>query len=194
MSKTIPVSQWQAKMAEGKEAAHAAGLLAGVEAPDTDTATLSMIGGMYRIGNVHLEPIDLRVMALLEMIDSPVLGVASEQGLADIAKALYVVARRDEAVNAIAGVKDRQRALSKLEHLAAKSPEMLERYIVAVDCIGGDAYTEFERNAINFLEDLGAGVSLQDIAEVLTQMINDAFDGMSLLPDKGDSGGERKKK
>ena len=39
-----------------------------------------------------------------------------------------------------------------------------------------------------------AGVSLQDIAEVLTQMINDAFDGMSLLPDKGDSGGERKKK
>jgi hypothetical protein len=184
-----------AKVEAAKDAADVAGMLMGAEAPDTDTATLSMIGGKYRIGDVMLDPIDLRVMALLELIDSPLLGVSSEQGLSDIAKALYVVARRDEAVGAIAGVKDRQRALSKLEHLAEKSPEYFERYLCAIDCIGGDAYAEFERNAIGFLQDLGEGVGLQDIADVLTRMINDAFDGMTLLPDKGSSGsGKRKKK
>jgi hypothetical protein len=177
------------RLQEAHESATQAGAF-DIEEPDTDGPTLASMGGGYRVGNVMLQQFTLETVALLSIVGVDMLELSNDddsEQIRDIALALYIVANGAEACHMLMGVRQRVRALNKLEHLAKKSPEMFQRYIDKIDEIGGGAYAEIEARALEFMGQI-EGATIDEIVDVIILMTEDFVSIMGLLPDNGDDG------
>lgn len=168
------------------------------EADTESTSEIAAVGGDYVIGSMTLNITPGRVM-LLERINSPFIGEGegeeSEQiafTLEDIAKALYVIAVGPDALTPIMKVEAQLKRLKTAESLAAKRPEFYDKYmdkIIDVAATEG----EFSLNAIKFYEEHMNDQPLEESGEMIMQMIMDAFEPLSMIPDT-ESKGEGAKK
>jgi len=178
------------KLLEARELAQNSGLM-DIEQPDTDSATLAAIGGCYQIGNIAVPQMGLDTVALLAIAGVQLDGESESKSDADamreIAVALYIICNGSEACTMLMGVKQRLKALERLEGLAKKSPDMFQRYMDKIDAIGGDAFAELDARAFEFLGAI-EGATIQDITDVITQMAEDFTVVMGLLPESNDSG------
>ena len=161
-----------------------------VEVPDTESATVAMVGGGYQIGDILVPQFGLDTIALLSVANVSMLDFGNDDkdesdAMRDIALALYIIANGAEACHMLMGVKQRLRALEKLEGLAKKSPDMFERYMNKIDEIGGGAFAQIEARAFEFIGTI-KGVTIDEIADVIAHMAEDFVNVMGLLPGDGD--------
>jgi hypothetical protein len=162
--------------------------LADIAVKDTTGASLAMMGAHYHIGNITLPQFTLRTVVLLSIAEVSMADGESENaasGIQDIAVALYIIAN-PEACDCLMGVRQRLDGLKRLEHLAAKSPDMFQRYLDKVDEVGGSAFAQIEADAIAFLDEL-EGVTVVEIEQVISQMAEDFAATQDLLPSSEDT-------
>jgi len=154
--------------------------------PDTDSASLAAMGATYQIGNIQVPQMGLDTVVLLSIagvsLDEHDDDKSDAEQMRDIAMALYIIANGSEACHMLMGVKQRLKALERLEGLAKKSPDMFDRYMNKIDEIGGTAFAEVEARAIAFLGSI-EGATLDDIASTIGMMAEDFSVVMGLLPD-----------
>jgi hypothetical protein len=185
--KTISRAEYD-MLCEAQEAANSDSRFE-IDEPDTDSATVAMLGGCYEIGNISVPQFGLDTVALLSVAGVSLLDDQVEKtdadAMRDIAMSLYIIANGTEACHMLMGVKQRIRALERLEGIAKKSPDMFERYMNKIDEIGGGAFAEIEARAFEFLGNI-KGATVQDIADVIAQMAEDFTVVMGLLPDGDD--------
>lgn len=164
--------------------------LSGGKPGEVAAETVAALGAGDEAGALHLPPVTMGTVMLLEMIESPLLKADAEgMTLRDIAAAVYVLAAGEEAVRPVAGVVRRRVAVERLKALAEKSPEHFAVYLRAVDEIEA-AWAEFDCAAAACLARCGHA-DPGTVAQQIVTALSDAFSGFAALPG-GDGDGKKK--
>lgn len=134
-----------------------------------------------------MPPISLGSIYALAMIQSPFVTDAPEATAIDIMNAVYIVANGKAAIQPIFGLQWRLRAFRQVEKIAAKSPELFAVYLDKLTAISADA-ANLDRAAMIWWDSLPDVVAMNDAAELINSMINDAYSFSECFNDdkKGD--------
>lgn len=164
--------------------------LAGGKPAEVAAETAAALGAGDEAGALHLPPVTMGTVMLLEMIESPLLKSEAEgMTLRDIAAAVYVLAAGEDAVRPVAGIVRRRAALERVKTLAEKSPEHFAVYLRAVEETEA-AWAEFDCNAAACLARCGRA-NPGTVAQQIVTALSDAFSGFAALPG-GDGDGKKK--
>lgn len=163
---------------------------------EDDSATAAALGAGYPIyaddDDPAAEPAaELRLfpahIPLLEMIESPL--IHAEQGTEvqymDVVQAAYILAHGDTIMGPIISMQMAQARLGKRAKLAEGNPAMYAELLKAEERV---AYrqAQFGEQALAWYSDVLGDVGLQGIVDAITQLLVDAFEPLSLIPDKGE--------
>ena len=159
-----------------------------------NTDTMAGMGASYKLGNLTITPPPLGILPLLEAIRSPFLDPDPERtefSFADVSNALYVIANGEAAVEPVAGIVKQEAALAEHKDMAEKSPEHYRAYLSVVAEIN-EPWADFEQAAARFWADNG-NLGVQEVADFVVSILNDAMAGFSLMPTAQDKPGPKKK-
>ena len=157
--------------------------------PESPTVALSCIeGAAYHLGSLPLQPATLEHIAALNAIDSPFVrasGIVTDLDMSpnNIAKTVFVFAAGAKACRPIMALVSRRKALEKYRELAATGDAFFARFLDKSDELA-QIEAEFEADAISVYA-LAGFVPIEETVRVIREILHDAFDGFSLLPDEG---------
>lgn len=120
-------------------------------------------------------------LALLDLIDSPLLREGVKPTRQDILRALYIVYSGAGAVAPVATALREAEALERSAALAATSPELYREWLAAL-AASASGWAEFDAQALKFLELYGHRFSLDQAFAALAQAFEDAARGFAIIP------------
>lgn len=152
---------------------------------ESETCSLSAIGASYMLGELPLHGATLETFALLSSIRSPFIVEDSDEdptNIATVAKTVFVLAMPAEAVQPIMALAQRRRAVRSTEKIAEKGPDFYEVYLKRLDHLS-QIEAEFEAESLSLYSQSGS-VRIEDAIEIIRQIVVDAMDGFTLLPEQ----------
>jgi hypothetical protein len=155
-----------------------------------DEEALAMLGGVA-LTERGIRPITPGVIALLDLIDSPLV-CGGELTMLDLYRAIYVVNNGVDAVSPVLRAIREQEALQNAEKLAGASVDAFGVYCGALRASAA-GWNEFDEAAAKYAASLGA-VSHVDIAAQLRQAITTGTAGFRMLESSKDDGQPAQKK
>jgi hypothetical protein len=151
------------------------------------TEPLTMMGAQYKLcEGVHLPPVSLGTVYALALIDSPFVTEAPEATTTDIMNAVYILANGRAAIQPIFGLQWQLRAFRRVEHIAAKSPELFAVYLDRLTTMSRSAEA-LDRAALAWWDSLPEMVPMNYAAELVEMAIIDAYSFSECFPDTGGS-------
>lgn len=139
-----------------------------------------MLGGAGGLGEFRLPALTAGRLALLDVIDSPVLDPAGQPTRLDAIRALYVLAVGPDAVAPVTRALRHAQGLEQAREHAGRSPEMFREWLAYVE-LAGEGWVEFDQRALVWLD----GSGIQDLAAALgalAQALEDAVRGFAIVP------------
>jgi hypothetical protein len=155
-----------------------------------DVEALAMLGG-GSLTERGIRPITPGVIALLDLIDSPLV-CGGELTMLDLYRALYVVNHGVDAVSPVLRAIREQEALQSAEKLAGASVDAFGVYCGALRASAA-GWNEFDEAAAKYAASLGA-VSHVDLSAQLRQAISTGTAGFRMLESTSDDGQPAQKK
>jgi hypothetical protein len=156
---------------------------------ESPTVALSTIeGAAYYLGDLPLQPATLEHIAALNAIDSPFVratGIVTDADMSpnNIAKSVFVFAAGAKACRPIMALVQRRKALERYRETASSGDAFFARFLDKSDELA-QVEAEFEADAIKVYA-LAGLVPIEETVSVIRQILTDAMDGFSLLPDEG---------
>jgi len=155
--------------------------------------TLTMLDTPYYLGGVEIQPLrGLATLAALEAIDSPFLSDgAVEATFTETAVTLYIIQGGRELLKRVMGIRRRLRGVAGTEKWAKKDPEMYAKYLEQVDKIQAE-FGPLEKEAVEWFATL-KDVTLDEAVQFIFSILQDAWSGLGMVPEKGGDGKIKKK-
>lgn len=178
-----------AQAAKLKQLAAAEGAPSLAPEPESPTVALSAIeGAAYFLGELPLQPATLEHIAALHAIDSPFVrasGIVTEDDMSppSIARTVFVFAAGAKSARPIMALIQRRKALEKYADLAKTGADYFAAFLEKSDELA-DVEAEFTAQAVEVYS-LAGLIPIEETVRVIRQILADAMDGFSLLPDDG---------
>lgn len=150
------------------------------DTPDQiDRETLLLLGADLKARGFRVPTVTVAGIALLDLIDSPFLTGKREPELWDVFRALYVLERQSEAVDAILAASRATKSLAELKDDAMRSPETAAGYYAAV-AQASQAWAPFDAEVAAFAEGCGQ-FDLSEVVLGLRESISRSCGGFAMI-------------
>jgi len=139
-------------------------------------------GGYYPIGKGKIKPCSVDVIPCLAAINSPFVGARDEYAPSDIIDAVYCIANGAEAIDGLMAMEYRLRTLDELNEKVSNNPQLFQVLLQQRDTIVKESLEPFRKKAIEYWQTNCAGASLQEAADLVTQILIDGMAPLDMLP------------
>ena len=154
---------------------------------EEDVETLQALDAPLELGTMELPEPTTGVLALLDIIKSPLLFSESEDdviSIHDYYKAVYVLCKGRDAVKDIYALRKSQEKLATAEKIAEKSPEFFGVYLSLIQALS-EKEAEFDAKCYEFGSNLGI-IDINQSIKDLGEYISVCFGGFGMLPNTGE--------